>query len=90
MVIDIKDGTFGATNLEKTDWGAAATASAVASVASFSSGSKQSSDFNAAGLAAINAAGRTQLRLRFVNNNPTNNYIPSKRTNAKLYVEYSD
>lgn len=75
LVIDVKSGTFGAAGTETGDWGAAATAAAVASVAKFTSGTKASGDFSSAGLAAINKAGKTQVRLRFSSNQSSTNYL---------------
>ena len=67
----------------------AATANAVAAIDSFASGTKQSSDFSSAGLAAINDFGMTQLKLRFVNNQTSTAYIFIKSgAGAKLTVEY--
>ena len=91
LVIDIKNGYFGiASTIETADWGAEATANAVASIASFSSGTKQSSDFNSSGLSAINKTGKTQLKLRFVNNQTSTAYIFIKEgADVKLYVTYT-
>ena len=64
--MDIKNGTFGASALEKGDFQAAASASGVASL------SRQDVDLgvsegllSGAGLSAINTAGLTQVRIRF-------------------------
>jgi CubicO group peptidase (beta-lactamase class C family) len=65
LYVDIKTGTFGAAGIETSDWNAAATANAVATIPTFSGGSANSANFNVAGLAAINRIGKTQLRLRF-------------------------
>ena len=91
LVVDVKSGYFGASDSVQTDdWGAEATASAVASIDKFSSGIKNSSDFNSAGLSAINKTGTTQIRLRFNWNPSANNYIFIKEGSyAKLNVEYS-
>jgi len=90
LVIDVKNGYFGiASTIETSDWAASPTASAVASIASFTSGTKQSTDFNSAGLSAINKTGKTQLKLRFVNNQSSTAYIFIKEgADAKLYVTY--
>lgn len=90
LVIDVKNGYFGiASTIETSDWAYSPTASAVASIASFTSGTKQSTDFNSAGLSAINKTGKTQLKLRFVNNQSSTAYIFIKEgANAKLYVTY--
>lgn len=66
LVLDIKNGCFGsACTIGTDDWAAAAGASAVASIPQFSSGSKNSGDFSAAGIGQINKTGTTQLKLRF-------------------------
>ena len=90
LVIDVKTGYFGsASTTETSDWADSPTASAVASIASFTSGTKQSTDFNSAGLSAINKTGKTQLKLRFVNNQSSTAYIFIKEgADAKLYVTY--
>jgi len=75
LVVDVRTGTFGAATTEATDWAAAASASGVATIGAFASGTKTSSGFAAAGLGAINKAGRTQLRLRFSQNQLATAYI---------------
>lgn len=75
MGVDVRTGTFGAAGMETGDWAAAASASWVATVAAFSSGTRQSSGFSGAGLSAVNRTGRTQLRLRFAQNQAATNYI---------------
>ncbi|HYO51657.1 PHB depolymerase family esterase [Archangium sp.] len=75
LVIDVKRGTFGLSTTETTDWAAAPDASAVASIAKFISGTKASGDFDAAGLSAINKLGKTQLKLRFSQDQTATNYL---------------
>lgn len=76
LVVDVKNGVFGAAaTTEITDWSAAATASAAATIAAFTTGTRASSGFSAAGLGAINKTGRTQLRLRFSQNQTATNYV---------------
>ncbi|HVG57555.1 MAG TPA: PHB depolymerase family esterase [Hyalangium sp.] len=65
LVVDVKNGTFGAASTETTDFLAAPTASGVASIAKFTTGTQSSTDFSSGGLSAINRTGRTQLKLRF-------------------------
>ena len=65
LVLDVKDGCFGLCSTEAADWGSAPTAAAVADVAAFTGGTQQSSAFDAAGLAALNRTGITQVRLRY-------------------------
>lgn len=90
LVVDVKTGTFGAAGTETTDWAAAPSASAVASIARFTSGSKASSDFGAAGLTAINRTGRTQLKLRFSQDPTTTAYVfVGEGAQATLTVVYA-
>lgn len=90
LVIDVKNGTFNAATTETADWAAAATASAVADIAKFTSGTKASADFSGAGLSAINPAGKTQLRLRFTGNPTGTAYLFIRDgANATLTVVYT-
>lgn len=90
LVIDVKNGIFGSySTMEKADWSASTTAAAVATIAKFTSGAKQSSDFSAAGLSAINKTGKTQLRLRFSSNQSTTSYVGiGQGSGATLTVVY--
>lgn len=89
LVVDVKNGCFGACAIETGDYAAAASASAVAQLLSFSGGSQSSNAFASAGLSAINRGGRTQLRLRFSGNPTSTNYLwIDKGATAKLRVEY--
>ena len=45
LVVDVKSGCFGACTIESGDWAAAPGAAAVATIAKFTSGTKQSTDF---------------------------------------------
>ena len=92
LYVDIRNGTFGAAHTEISDWGAAASASAVATIPYFASGSVSSANFSAAGLGAINKIGKTQLRLRF--SRLPNNYYGAYRfiydgVYTTLNVEFS-
>ncbi|MCP3104951.1 PHB depolymerase family esterase [Myxococcus sp. K15C18031901] len=90
VVIDAQAGTFNAAGLEVADWATAATASEVSTVDKFTTGSKASADFSAAGLSAINKTGRTQLRLRFRAEQTATQYLFVKdSTNAVLTVVYA-
>ncbi len=90
LVVDVKNGTFNAAAIETADWSSSPTASAVATIAKLTSGTKNSSDFDAAGLAAINKTGKTQLKLRFSSNQTATAYIGlTEGTGATLYVEYT-
>ncbi|KFE67540.1 Flagellar hook-length control protein FliK [Hyalangium minutum] len=89
LLVDVKNGTFGAAGTETTDFTAAPTASGVASIAQFSTGSKTSSDFSSAGLSSINSTGRTQLKLRFSVDPSTTQYaFFTEGAGAVLTVEY--
>jgi len=89
LIIDLKNGTFGTAATETMDFTAAATASAVADVIKFTTGAQSSTDFNAAGLAAINKLGKTQARLRFSLNPAGTRYLfLTEGSGAVLTVEY--
>jgi len=89
LVVDVNNGCFGACAIETGDYAAAASASAVAQLLSFSGGSQTSNAFASPGLSAINRGGRTQLRLRFSGNSTSTNYLwIDKGASAKLRVEY--
>jgi poly(hydroxyalkanoate) depolymerase family esterase len=89
MVVDVRRGTFGAAGTETSDWAAAADAAAAATIAAFSSGTRTSSGFSAAGLGAINTAGRTQLRLRFSADQTSTAYVfLGQGTSTTLTVTY--
>lgn len=89
LVIDVKSGCFGACTIETGDWAAAATQSAVANIAKWTSGSTSSANFSSVGLGAINKTGTTQLKLRFSANQTAMNYIfVGHGTTATLHLEY--
>jgi hypothetical protein len=89
LTIDLKNGTFGLAATEATDFTAAATASGVGSLIKFTTGGQSSTDFNAAGLSAINKVGLTQARLRFSQNQVGTAYLfLTEGTGAVLTVEY--
>ncbi|WP_342377656.1 PHB depolymerase family esterase [Myxococcus stipitatus] len=90
LVVDVNAGTFNGAATEVSDWAAPASASAVASIDRFTSGAKSSGDFSASGLAAIHRAGRTQLRLRFSQEQTATQYLFVKdSTNVVLTVVYT-
>jgi len=90
LVIDVKNGTFNAAATETADWAAAASASSVAGIAKFSLGSANSADFSSAGLLSINKTGKTQLRLRFTQNQAVTAYLfVQDGANARLTVVYT-
>ncbi len=89
LSLDLKNGTFGTAATETTDWSAAATASGVANLIKFTTGTQSSTDFNAAGLTAINKVGKTQARLQFTQNQAGTSYVfLTEGTGAVLTVEY--
>jgi hypothetical protein len=89
LVVDVRNSCFGACTIEASDHGATATASAVAQIARFGSGTQHSSALSAAGLAAISKAGRTQVRLRFASDQTSTNYLWIQHgASAQLTVEY--
>lgn len=75
LVVDVKNGCFGVCTMEATDWASAPTASAVATIAKFTSGAKSSSDFASGGLSSISKTGNTQLKLRFSQNPTSTAYV---------------
>jgi poly(hydroxyalkanoate) depolymerase family esterase len=89
LTVDLKNGTFGTASVETTDFTAAPTASGVAELIKFTTGTQTSTDFNAAGLSAINKAGRTQARLQFTKSQAGTAYLfVTEGTGAVLTVEY--
>ena len=88
LVADIRNGCFGACTLEASDYGAIATATSVANIVKFSSGT-QNANLSAAGLGAISKTTRTQVRLRFTSNQTATNYVwIGSGTTATLRVTY--
>ena len=79
LEVAIKTGTFGSASLQSSDFQAAATATAVTAMSSPAADLDWSEGvFTAAGLAAINTTGKTQLRIYFVvddNDNGVTDYI---------------
>lgn len=89
LVVDLRNGCFGACTMETADWAATASASAIAEIVRFTSGTQSSTPFSAAGLAAINKTGRTQARLRFAQNQGATSHVwIGSGANASLRVEY--
>jgi len=91
LVVDIRTGYFGSSlSLQTDDWDDPATASAVATIDEFASGTNDSSGFSQEGLDAINRTGITQIRLRFDPNPSDTQYVRIKQgASAKLFVEYT-
>ncbi|AGC41373.1 PHB depolymerase family esterase [Myxococcus stipitatus DSM 14675] len=90
VVVDVNAGPFNGAATEVSDWAATASASAVASIDRFTTGARSSGDFSASGLAALHRAGRTQLRLRFGQEQTATQYLFVKdSTNAVLTVVYT-
>jgi hypothetical protein len=89
LVIDAHTGCLGACTIETGDWIASTSSSAVAQLLPFTGGTQTSNLFSAAGLAAINRSGRTQLRLRFASNQTATHYLwIDKGAAATLTVTY--
>jgi hypothetical protein len=89
LLVDVKNGTFGAASTETSDFLDTPTASGAASIAQFSSGTQNSSNFSSGGLSAINRTGHTQLKLRFAQNPTSTNYVFfTEGSGAVLTVEY--
>ncbi|GHB55504.1 hypothetical protein GCM10010347_26830 [Streptomyces cirratus] len=89
MAVDVRRGCFGGCAVEAGDWAAEATAAEAARMTSFASGDGTSTDLSAAGLAAIDRSGMTQVRLRFRQAQTSAAYVflaPAAR--ATLTVEY--
>lgn len=90
LTLDVMNGCFGACTLETADFSTAASASAVANVLKFTSGTQNSGAFNSAGLAAISKTARTQVRLRFSQNQSATHYLwIGSGVEATLRVEYT-
>lgn len=90
LLADVHTGCLGGCAVESADWAAATTAAGAAELGPFTtSGGTTSGHLSAAGLSAINRSGRTQLRLRFEQNQPATAYLfVNKDTQATLTVEY--
>ncbi|KQV18659.1 MULTISPECIES: PHB depolymerase family esterase [unclassified Kitasatospora] len=90
LTVDTRSGCFGAACTTGTDdYTAPADAPAVATLAAFSSGTRVSTDFTAAGLAAITPGGTVQLRLGFDHALASTGYLFLQRgANAVLTLEY--
>jgi hypothetical protein len=89
LQVDVKNGTFGAAAIETTDFTAAATATNVAHIIKFASGTQNSTDFTAAGLGALNTEGKTQVKLRFALDSTGTRYLfLTEGAGAVLTVEY--
>ncbi len=88
--IDVRTGCLGGSCATQTsDWNAASTAGSVASIARPGSSVDWSTDFSAAGRAAINKTGITQLRLRFRwDQFLAQNIYVGNGSKARLVVEY--
>lgn len=65
-VVDIKNGSFGASGLEKTDFEAAASVTRVALLSNATAdGDTATAEIDISGLGSINKTGRTQFRIYF-------------------------
>jgi poly(hydroxyalkanoate) depolymerase family esterase len=93
LTVDVKAGNFGSSaGIDISDWADTADASSVASISKFTSGTQNSSDFNSAGLSALNKTGTTQVRLRFdpLVSSSYNYLFIKDGIEATLYVEYTE
>ena len=89
LVIDVNAGCYANCTIEAGDYPAATTANSVAQIARFTAGAQNSGAFDAAGRAAINRTGRTQVRLRFAQNPASTNYVwIGNGASAKLRIDY--
>lgn len=90
LLLDIRSGCYGTgCGLVASDHSAASTAEAVAEVPKFTSGTQNSTPFDAAGLGAVNRSGHTQIRLRFEANQTATRYLwIGSGTQAALEIEY--
>jgi poly(hydroxyalkanoate) depolymerase family esterase len=93
LVVDLKQGCLGAAcSVQTDDWAYAATVHPTSTIAQFSSGSKDSADFDLAGLGMINKTGKTQIKLRFSQFQTFSNYITiyggGSSNRAVLHVLY--
>lgn len=90
LVVDVNGSCLGGScAVTAADWAAGADAPAAATVPRFTSETVTSSGFDAAGLAAIDPAGTTQLRLRFAESPSSTAYVfLGGGTGASLTVEY--
>ncbi|MCJ0872639.1 PHB depolymerase family esterase [Streptomyces sp. AP-93] len=89
LLVDVHNGCLGGCAIETTDWAATTTAGSAAEITAFSSGSNSSTNLSTTGLSAINPSGRTQIRLRFEQNQTATAYLfVNKDTQATLTVDY--
>jgi poly(3-hydroxybutyrate) depolymerase len=89
LLLDVQRGCLGGCGVEAADWAAVPTAAGAAEVPAFASGSGSSTALSAAGLAALDRTGVTQVRLRFAADQPATAYLFANRdTPAALTVEY--
>ena len=89
LLVDAQSGCVGTCATQTTDYAAAMQAPGTAQVTAFTGGTRSSSAFGSAGLAAINRTGRTQLRLRFASAQTATHYVwVGNGAQATLRVEY--
>jgi poly(hydroxyalkanoate) depolymerase family esterase len=91
LLVDVRHGCLGGScTVQPDDWAAAPTAAAAADVPRTTSGSADSTGFDAAGLTAVNPTGTTQLRLRFARDPASTAYLfVEPGTAATLTVSYT-
>lgn len=89
LKVDAVTGCLGSScSTGVDDWSATPTASGVGTIGKWTSGSRDSTGFNQAGLDALNLTGTTQLRLGFTQFPTATAYVIIGEENAKLTVEY--
>lgn len=90
LVVDLRSGCFGnGCGIEAADWAAPADLSAIVEIPRTTSGQARSGDLPPQALAALNRAGTTQFRLRFLQDPPGTAYVFFRPgTATTLTVEY--
>ncbi|MFR9674457.1 PHB depolymerase family esterase [Streptomyces sp. TR06-5] len=91
LAVDVHSGCLGGDcGVTPADWAAGADAPAAASISRFTSGTADSGSFSAAGLAAVDPTGTTQVRLRFTGFPAATAYaFLGSGTDASLTLEYT-
>ncbi|MGW2169561.1 extracellular catalytic domain type 1 short-chain-length polyhydroxyalkanoate depolymerase [Streptomyces sp. NPDC001705] len=75
LAVDAQTGCLGGCAIEPADWSASPTATGVATVPRFTSGTASSTEFSGPGLRALDPTGTTQLRLRFAQAPGSTGYV---------------
>lgn len=89
LLVDVQRGCLSGCGVEASDWNAGTTAAGAAEITPLQAGTTSSGDLSAAGLAAVDRTGTTQVRLRFAANQPSTAYLfIAQGAGATLTVEY--